>query len=220
MINGKISLNVLLSALDSSFDQIIIPIPPGADMLNRFETALDNKYLEKVQLVASVPGQGDGGAILDGMEYLQTKEKHFFVCWGDTFIINKTIFSDLLKFALSDSLMSYAYIPLVYLDNPYVSYTLDNEKFILDAQQSIDGHTFQAGFADQSIFMLSKDIKKFLQTSSLNITSSVKGASEISLLRSFKTLVSKNLKLKPMIRESKDSLAFNTKEDLATIIKL
>ena len=219
-INGEVSLNILLSIIIDSFDQIIIPISPGSDMFEMFEGLIDKRFIGKVQLVASTPGRGDGGAILDGMEFLKAKEDHFFVCWGDTYIINKYIFSDLLKFAQSDNFSSFAYIPLVYLNNPYVKYILDEKNCILDAQQSIDGHAFESGFADQSIFMLSKNIEQFLRQASLKTPSSATQSPEISLLRSFRFMVSKNLTLKPMIRESKDSLAFNTIEDLAPIKKL
>ena len=219
-INGEVSLNILLSIIIDSFDQIIIPISPGSDMFEMFEGLIDKRFIGKVQLVASTPGRGDGGAILDGMEFLKAKEDHFFVCWGDTYIINNYIFSDLLKFAQSDNFSSFAYIPLVYLNNPYVKYILDEKNCILDAQQSIDGHAFESGFADQSIFMLSKNIEQFLRQASLKAPSSATQSPEISLLRSFRFMVSKNLTLKPMIRESKDSLAFNTIEDLAPIKKL
>lgn len=219
-INGEVSLNILLSVVVTLFDQIIIPIPPGSDMLKLFESSIDNMYLEKVKLVESKPGIGDGGAILDGMKHLQTQEDHFFVCWGDTYIVNKSIFIDLEQFAQSDDHNSFAYIPLVYLNNPYVRYILDENNFILDTQQSIDGYSLKSGYADQSIFMLSKNIDKFLKTSSSTVTSSTLDSSEISLLRSFKFMASKKLKLKSMLRKSKDSLAFNTKKDLAVIEKL
>lgn len=219
-INGKVSLNILLSNLDSFFKKIIIPIPPGSEMLELFESRIESRFLPKISFVASSPGRGDGGAIIDGMKILQTQEEHFFVCWGDTYIVNKSIFFDLLKYALSDNLRSFAYIPLIFLKDPYVSYMLDKNKYIVEAQQSIDGYKFESGFADQSIFMLSKNIAQFLKISALKYTSPAGQISEISLLKSFKTMAEKNFKLKPMIRAKKDSFSFNTKEDLVFIKSL
>lgn len=217
--NGKAFLNNLLTVVDSIFQEIIIPIQPGEKNKELFLSKIDLKFHDKIKLVESTPGRGDGGAILDGFNFMIDQTKYFFVCWGDTYIFNANIFREIFSAAELDAFSSLAYVPLSHSKDPYVTYTLE-ENQIKDTLLSIDGHIEHEGYEDQSIFLLSPALIKILSSFDKKTNPHAEKISETSLLRFFKYAAAENHKLFGEVLGSKATMSFNTQEELVKILKL
>ena len=157
--NGKTNiLNSVEKALPH-FEKIFIigNVNAKKPWLDFFET-LPTEWKEKVDIYLIESGLGDGHAVLNGLERVEEVHEdpsdEIVILWGDAYIAEDEIFSEILRYDLNSS----GCAPVVLEKNPYVTFLVDQNLHVTSADFSKRGEQHATGFHDQSIFKFNKKL--------------------------------------------------------------
>ena len=166
VIAGKTILEHLITILSDYVDYFFIPISHDSFRNEIFKKKLPKNLLKKILFVKSVAGSGDGQAVLDSLRIINEKYKknnHVLVCWGDTYILNKSFvvycYENLNKY--SRYILTF---PSALVKNPYVGFLRDNKGKIMKAIFTKRGDRIMNCEKDFSIFFIKpKNIQQELE---------------------------------------------------------
>lgn len=120
-----------------------------------FEKTLPEEWQEKVELFLIDSGLGDGHAVLSALEETDNVgEQNVVILWGDAYIKDDAIFSEIVSFSTFNS----GAVPVVLEKDPYVTFLVDQHLHVTAVDFSKRGEHHATGFHDQSIFKFNKSI--------------------------------------------------------------
>ena len=148
LIDGKPNLLNTVEKARDYFDKIFV-------YSNDKYVSLYQKILkkeDKAEVIVIESGKGCGHAVMMSLRTLHNSFKNdVTMCWGDVFIKDNKIFEEVQK----QDLVNYPLIiPSVIEDNPYVWFTM-NENKAECARFSKNGEIIDKGYHDQSVFRYS-----------------------------------------------------------------
>ena len=159
-IRGKPALHHLLESLDDYFSSYFIPINGDDYEKEVFQKNLPSKFIKKINFIKSIPGSGDGQAVLDAMsdKSFNKNASQVFVCWGDIYINKDNFIQSLISEAESHKTIESMLIPLRKTINPYVAYLFDDKKRISRVAFTRRGEIIEKGLTDLSMFFINPSL--------------------------------------------------------------
>ena len=155
-IKGKPVLLHLLERLSDLFDIFYIPINISHKKL--YLNFIPEILLQRIKLIESEPGSGDGQAVLDALNALDPKKvmNEVMVCWGDTFLKEGNLVNSLLDLKFDEPLL----IPVYLTKDPYVSYLENDLGVPKRVAFTRRGEIYEEGKTDISLFFIKADVTK------------------------------------------------------------
>ena len=156
-IGKQSSLKLLLKFLLPISAHFYIAINNKADEEKIYIKEISEEgLLDKITFVKSIPGTGDGMAVLDTLNHIQPAESDSkaMVIWGDMVIKNPDFifFCNYLSQSYFDK--KSFFIPLCIKENPYVFFERDKDKNIVTTRFNVRDEFINKGFTDFGFFFI------------------------------------------------------------------
>ena len=190
-INGEHSLNHQLRLLNNYVANFYIIINNKPNEKMKYIKRIEKKYLKNINFVTSQAGNGDGRAILDGLNKIykyKKKSSNVFICWGDVYFKNNYLFQKFKDYFCNKIKIKTIMVPLKSKNNPYVTFVPDKNDRIKNVLFQRRNQFVDYGYQDLGIFFINNNlIRKILAIMSKKI----KKNQELNFLDSIKIMYKK-----------------------------
>ena len=221
-INGKPALTHLLESLTDYFSYFYIPIANKVDEEAIYRKAIPKELLNKILFLPSIPGSGDGQAVLDALEIIDNKiNSYVMVCWGDSFIKDKSLIPLLIN-NIENKFTDDFIVPLKESKDPYVCYLKDDKDDLKRVAFKRRGEKFSKGLTDMSLFFIKpskvRSHLKDLREKGLKIKANPNSKNELNFLDLIEHLYKLKSPAKAFnVKVSEGISSFNTKSEAKDI---
>ena len=226
-INGVPAVERLLNALSPYFQQFYISVNDTKSDKELFRAKLGNELMEHTVLVETVPGLGEGDAVLRTMEIVPGDyDGEVLITWGDTVIMDEDLVPQCLRLLDQVGNKTPMLLPTVIENEPYVAIIRDDYGIVCDVKFRRRGEICYNKEHDMNLFFGNYlGIKRHLTdiAHELRKTDGTYESfnAELSFLDIVKSMSSKGKEVVAVCMGHDDSVgSFNTVEEAQSIEKV
>ncbi|MHB8097974.1 MAG: NTP transferase domain-containing protein [Sulfuricurvum sp.] len=140
------NINNIYEKCSGLFDNIYVAINHSN------EKVFKDNINENIGIISISSGLGSGHAVLESIKSNKDLSSEFCLIWGDAVIFDSDIVEELIAYPSNFA------IPVLQVDNPYVSFKCDSNLRAKSVDFSKYGETNSKGLQDKCIFKLDKNI--------------------------------------------------------------